>query len=510
MFFARSRRTRSLRFRLTALYVSLLGATLVVFSSVLYNSMVRNQLASFDIDLYNHAVDIADNIRFDAFGDLHIGSDLASGTGKIVPFAVGSTFIQILSTEGEILIRSRTLGAKARLPVYRDDWRQLNHQRSAVRTIRYTEIFPGAKKNPNYRLISYPVNQRLLGNYILQLAVPMTFLEESARGLRALLLIGIPLALLLAAAVGFHLAGRALRPVNAIIEKARQLGSANLSERLPVPAAEDELRRLSVTLNELLDRLQRAFESQERFVADASHELKTPLAILRGELDLMRSRERSPEETSQFLATASQELDHLSRLVADLLTLARMDAGAASLSLQPTRMDELVIETLSRLEPLARAKDVGFSFELVPQDSAEEPPAGENLFEISADDDLLRILAKNLVENAIKFSPPGSTVRARLEDEVSAVRFTVENRGPSIPPELQAKIFERFVRAPLPGRNANEVPGAGLGLPIAKRIAAAHQGSLEVRSPISPEIPEGAVFTVRLERAAAARGIKAN
>ncbi|MCM2323070.1 MAG: hypothetical protein NDJ90_07385, partial [Oligoflexia bacterium] len=189
-----SGKSRSLRFRLTALFVGLLGVTLVLFSSVLYNALVRNQQASFDIDLYNHAVDIADNIRFDAFGDLHIGADLAAGSGKIVPFAVGSTYIQILNTDGEILIRSRTLGSKAKLPVYGEDWRQITQQRTAIRTIDYREIFPSAKKGrPRYRLITYPVGNRLLGNYVLQLAVPMTFLEESARGLRTLLLFGIPL-----------------------------------------------------------------------------------------------------------------------------------------------------------------------------------------------------------------------------------------------------------------------------------------------------------------------------
>ncbi|MCM2324222.1 MAG: HAMP domain-containing histidine kinase, partial [Oligoflexia bacterium] len=288
--------------------------------------------------------------------------------------------------------------------------------------------------------------------------------------------------------------GRALAPVNAIIEKARQLGSANLSERLPVPSVNDELQRLSLTLNELLNRLQLAFESQERFIADASHELKTPLAILRGELDLMRSRERSPEETSQFLATASQELDHLSRLVEDLLTLARMDAGAAVLSLHPTRMDETVLEALARLEPLARARSVSFHFELVPQEAASE-----TLFEISADADLLRTLVKNLLENAIKFSPAGAPVNVHLEDCGDCLLFSVRNRGPVIPPDMQAKIFERFVRLGA-GKNAAEIPGAGLGLTIARRIAQAHQGTIEVRSPISETEPEGAVFSVRIKR----------
>lgn len=497
----------SIRFRLTALYVTFFGATLIIFSSILYNALIRTHQRDFDIDLYNYAVDVADGINVDILGNLSITNDLLSNIGKIVPFTMGSSFVQVLDSRGNPVAKSRNL-ANGQLPLYREDWNLLAQNQVALRTIDKNQIIKsnsvpkrGNGNSPYYRLMSYNVIREIPGNFILQVAVPTTFLDQAARGLRNFLLFGIPITLVISTFAGYYFAGQALSPVNAIISKAKQLSPLNLSERIPVPTADDELKRLSITLNDLLNRLQQAFENQERFIADASHELKTPLAILRGELDLMKSRPRNPDEISEFITSASQELDHLSSLVEDLLLLARVDAGLGLISFQPTRIDETALEALSRMEILAQAKEVRLRFEM--QNQAQLSHVRFSEFEILGDTDLLRIMFKNLIENAIKFSPSNSMVEIRLVDHGSSVEFSVKDQGPGISEKHQTKIFERFFRVPQNQTETafkNNIPGAGLGLAIARRIAQAHEGTIEVRSKTEPRGETGTTFIATLFR----------
>lgn len=474
-------RQRSLRFRLTAFYVAVFGTTLIIFSSVLYNALLRTQHRDFDIDLFNHAVDLASGISVDLFGGVTIEGDLLSNRGKIVPFALGASFAQVVGLDGKVIASSQNL-RRGRLPVEADSWRTLFQRGAVFTTLDRDVIFPRSGSAPTglqdlsaYRMVTYLVSNRPGGSFILQLAVPMTLIEQSAKGLRNLLILGIPIVLVLSAIVGLLIASRALQPISAIIDKASELGRATISERLPVPVVRDELQSLSITLNRLLDRLQKAFEGQERFVADASHELKTPLAILRGELDVFRKSLAqapacSPEEVSRWLDSASQELDLLSRLVEDLLLLARVDSGEGTLVLSPTRLDEAMLETIARLQPLATQRRVRIGLDIA--------GAADATYVVQADPDLVRILLKNLIENAVKFSPDGGAVTVRLNDDSQRISLSVQDEGPGIPPELQGRIFERFFRA----ASGQPRPGAGLGLAIARRISDLHGGRLWVNS----------------------------
>ncbi|MGZ3709658.1 MAG: sensor histidine kinase, partial [Bdellovibrionota bacterium] len=340
----------------------------------------------------------------------------------------------------------------------------------------------------SFRMLTSLAPGRDAPNFVIQVAAPDAFVELAAQRLRRFLGIGVPLSLLVAMFAGLYFSRRALRPVNDIIEKANRLSVDNLSERIPLPLVNDELRRLSVTLNALLDRLQRAFESQERFIADASHELKTPLAILRGELDVFRGRARSEQEISAFTVSAAQELDHLSRLVEDLLVLARVDAGSGVISKSETRLDELALETISRLQALARARDVKIKLDL---DEKTES------FAVQGDADLLRILFKNLIENAVKYSPSGESVGVRVGADGEFAVIRVKDHGPGIAREDQPKIFERFFRVK-GDPTAERISGAGLGLAIARTIAEIHGGTLSVQS----EVGIGSEFTAKVRRAA--------
>lgn len=480
-----------IRVRLTALFVAIFGLTLIVFSLLVYRVFTQNLQSEFDADLFNHALDVAQGIEVDVFGNVAVSPDVLSNGGKIFPFSVGSAFLQLSTLDGRILARSRSLG-KAELPRSAMDLRLLQAQGAVFRTLGQSEFPvqgpPGARKTApktKYRLLTYLVTKGEGVTLLLQVAVPMTLVEQESQGLVAFFLVMIPLSLILAAFGGLYLSRRALAPVAAMIEKARSLSPARLGERIPVPGPQDEIRQLALTLNGLLDRLQQAFDSQERFVADASHQLKTPLAILRGELDLLRKREPTREETETFLASASQELEYLSRMVEDLLLLARVDAGEAAVAAGSVRLDEVALEAVSRLKPLAQRRGVAIRFDLDSQH-------GEPEFEVRGDSDLLRSLLQSLIENAIKYSP---TVQVTVSSEADWVWVRVKDEGPGIPDDDLPRIFERFYRASSQPKGTG---GTGLGLAIAKRISEVHHGLLLAES----ELGKGSVFSFGLKRRA--------
>jgi heavy metal sensor kinase len=477
---------RSIRVRLTLLFVLLFGASQTVLGILIYGMFVRSHQAQFDAALYNRALDIAQGIEINAFGDVSVRSDILSDNGKNFPFSTGRELVQILKSDGTIVARSAGLGS-ARLPLYIDDWQVLNRQGFALRTLAVRELPKEFGAKDAYRLLSYLVVDRFLATphtFILQVAVPMTFLEATLASLLRLLLIAESLMLLGATLLGLIFSRRALAPVTAIIEKAQGLSPSNLSERVPVPAVDDELKTLSETLNELLARLQKAFESQERFVADASHELKTPLAILRGELDVLKLRERSPAEVAEFLSSAGQELNSLSGIVENLLLLARIDAGAGSLAMSRVRLDEVALDVVSKLGRRAKELKIDIRVKL------EEGAGG---FEVPGDAGLLKSMVQNLVENALKFSPEGGSIGVKLGETADSVEFVVSDSGPGISPEDLAHVFERFYRAESTKQKA---PGAGLGLAIVQRIVTAHGGKIDVES--APG--QGASFRVRIKK----------
>lgn len=485
MRFAKSKRYLSLRFRLTGLFVLIFGTTLILFSVILYGSFKRSHQSEFDAALFNHAVDIARNIEIDMLGEVSIPSQALLNTGKLFPFHLDKTLMQVITPQGRIVARSRGLG-HARLPLFQTDIDFALQHGAALRTID-SEVLrdvPLVTKS-SYRLLTYMVYDARVSprQFILQLAAPMALFEREARKLAFLFFFTIPFTFIVAAFGGLYLSKRALAPVNAIIDKAKRLDSGNLSERIPIPEVDDELKQLSLTLNELLDRLQKAFESQERFVANASHELKTPLAILRGELDLMASRPRGFEESATMIASMSQELDHLSRLVENLLLLARIDAGVSSLSIRELRLDELVLDVVSRLERIAKSKNVAIRFNLV--DGVE--------FETFGDPGLLQSMAQNLIENAIKFSPTDSVVEVTLTCRPKTFLFSVRDQGPGIPDEMQARIFDRFYQI---DQSKGRTPGFGLGLSIAKQIATAHDATLKVERSDTG----GSIFTAEIKK----------
>ncbi|MGZ3695022.1 MAG: HAMP domain-containing sensor histidine kinase [Bdellovibrionota bacterium] len=490
MYFAKIRPfVYSLRVRLTALYIGLLALTLAVFSSVLYQVFVRNHQQEFDFALYNHAVDVSRSITVDFFGDLVFTPNALYSKEKLFPFSLGKSFAQVVSLEGQVINPSENLG-NSYLPLYTEDWQEVFLRGHTYRTLAPTELknIKEAVPGESYRLITYMI-KRGKPVFILQIAVPLTLLEREAQNLIVFFLKGIPVALLLAAIFGFYLSSKALEPVRRIIKKAAELNPSNLSQRLPEPPTEDEIRRLTVTLNGLLGRIERAFESHENFIADASHQLKTPLAILRGELDVFRSKTRSPEEVTALVDSASQELQHMSRLLDDLLLLAKIDAGAGSLTMRKTRIDELMVECVGRFEVLANKKNISIRFDL--DDRTEGTSADD--FLVDGDSDLLQSMFRNLVDNAVKYSPEGSPIEVKVINEAGRVITQIRDFGAPIEPEAAERLFLRYERGNV---LVSTVSGTGLGLTIAQRIAELHGGNISILQDNSP----GKAFQVEMKK----------
>jgi signal transduction histidine kinase len=271
------------------------------------------------------------------------------------------------------------------------------------------------------------------------------------------LLIGGPVALLLASIAGYGVAAAALRPVEAMRSRAADISAAVPDQRLPVPPSRDEIARLGTTLNEMLDRLGEAIEHERSFVADASHELRTPLAILRTELELALAEGRSPEELRAALASAAEETDRLNQLSEDLLTIAQTERGELPLKASPMDLEQTFDAVRIRFS--RRAEEGARSIEI-----------DGGATELVADQLRLDQAIGNMVDNALRYGE-GPIVVSAVE-RGDKVEIHVTDRGPGFPPEFRERAFERFSRRS-PSRGDG---GSGLGLAIVRTVARAHGG----------------------------------
>lgn len=329
----------------------------------------------------------------------------------------------------------------------------------------------------------FSANGRTWSLVILRSLHPQRELLEQIRFAFAWL---IPLGVLLAGIGGYFLARKSLEPVAAMGAQAERISAANLHERLAIKNASDELGRLARTFNDLLDRLNQSFERQRRFISDASHELRTPMSILRGEAEVALSQpERSSAEYRESLAVLHQEAQRLASIVEDLFTLTRADAGEYRLSRSDFYLDELAADCVRATRALAQAKNIALA-----ADAPREMP-------VRADEELLRRMILNLLDNAIKYTPEGGKVSVACSVAPGGYDLSVTDNGPGIPGDLHSRIFERFFRVDRARSRTGRDGGAGLGLAIARWIAEAHDGRIDlVRSDES-----GSVFRVHLPAA---------
>jgi signal transduction histidine kinase len=394
------------------------------------------------------------------------------------------TFFQLIDPEGQPGRRSPRLGAP--LPLSAQARRNAARGRETFETV---VLAPDER----VRLVTVPVRREGRPTGLVQTGMSLAGVEAALDRYLQILLALFPVGLGLAAVGGAWIAGRALAPVRAMAQQAREITAADLARRVPRRGAEDELDYLADTLNVVLARLEAAFAELRRFTADAAHELRTPLTALKSGLEVALRHPRSAEEHARTIKESLEEVDRLVRLAEDLLLLSRATGGAA-LARRRVEMEPLVLEVFDM--GLRLADGTGVSVRM----GAIEPAA------VVGDGPGLRRLLLILTENAVKYTPAGGVVElgvSRVEAGAAgaiagggpAVQLTVRDTGIGIDPADHGRIFEPFVR--LDDARSRETGGAGLGLAIARSIVLAHGGAITLDS--APKA--GSMFTVYLPAA---------
>ena len=338
-------------------------------------------------------------------------------------------------------------------------------------------------ENERFRVAILPLHDEIGQEYVVRVAYPLKPIDEAFQNLRLFLMAGVPLIVALAAVGGWFLARGSLHPVASITQAARQISAQDLAQRIPVRGVKDELDELALTFNEMLGRLQRGFEQARNFSIDAAHELRTPLTAMRGETEVALLRNSPAEELRRVLRSNLEEINRITAIVSDLLTVAQGEAGALELRRETVPLSDLATNIVETVQVLAEDKDVRLESRIEPD------------VKVTGDSLRLSQLLLNLLDNAIKHSAPGQTVRMTLERDGPAPVLKVEDSGEGIAEQDIPRIFDRFFRTDR--SRSRLVPGSGLGLSISKWIVDAHGGSISVAS----RLGAGSVFTVRLPAA---------
>ncbi|MFL5560700.1 MAG: sensor histidine kinase [Gemmatimonadaceae bacterium] len=491
----------SVRGRLALWHTSVLAALLVTFASLSYGMLSRTITRRTDAYLEESVAALSDDLHADEISDV---SDSTSAQATLSEFHLRDLGFLVYDSKGRLVASdlpadSAAAGNRAGAMV---DF-------AAVRaSIAPLLVAAGPRfvtlPNAEGGMRMYAARTGASRNFLVVVAVAsLADQTELLEEVRAGFIVAIIVGLVLAWGGGYALARRSLAPVVAMSERAADIGATSLHERLPVANPNDELGRLASTFNELLARLDTAFDQQRRFMADASHELRTPVAVMLGEADIALSQAHRPDaEYRSALQALRDEGRRLSRIVGDLFLLARADAGQRPLQRREFYLDELVSECVRAARALGAARGTTVRFDppspSIISDAASDP---EDDWPIEADEELIRSLVMNLLDNAIKHSPAGATVTIALHRDAWAYRITVSDTGPGIPEDARAHVFERFYRVDAArGREAtSESGGAGLGLAIGRWIAESHGGTLDLVETTSA----GSCFEVVLPRAGA-------
>lgn len=462
----------TLRFRLAAWCALVLALVLAAFGALLYGT-VRYQLVRHHDAQLDHAAQSVEQILSEQPDCEQLTAEQQQRLDRIGPLVL----FHEVEGAGRVFYRSPVASS---LPIAVDQ-----HAVARAGSGGWFETVSSGRAP--LRIYSKPYRARSGRRGLIHVGQELGDVVAPLASLRMTLLLMAPLAMLVSAIGGYWLAGRALSPVDEVTRLAREIEASSLSRRLPAPKAQDEIGRLVDTFNQMIGRLESSFESMKRFTADASHELRGPLATMRGTIDVTLARERAAAEYGRVLESLGEDVDRLRSIVEDLLVLARADAGRIALEKSPVRLDILASEVAESFA--AAASESGLSL---------SAGCGRPVL-VLGDERWLRQLVFNIVENAVKFAaasiPRSGTPGIRLEVAAANGRATlsVSDSGPGVPEEALGLIFERFYRADT-ARTYRGPEGSGLGLSIAAWIVDAHEGTIRAENP-----PEGGSrFTVTL------------
>ena len=454
------RRPRSVRFRLTLSYAGAMVVVLAVYATLIFYFVNRNMSQFLDRQLRGDFDWALDMMNHDPHGEVIPSDYRETGEGD-------SPWLQVLSPTGELVSASPEA---LRHPI--PGSKQLAAE-SEEKIVHITKL------NPPWRIMS---GRNMFGNreLVVQVARPVTPIQDDMRYFLFLLFLGLPFCIALSGLGGYILARRALAPMDRMAEQARLITAARMSDRLPVDNPNDELGRLSTVFNDTLSRLQSSFDQMRRFTSDASHELRTPLTAIRSVGEVGLREKRGEGEYREIIGSMLEEVDSLSRLVDRLLLLSRAETGDALLTREDIDLKSLAEDVVAQLEVLAEEKLQSIGIET----SAAAHWTGDRM--------VLRQALINLVDNAIKYTQAGGRIVVRILELGKNKVIDVVDNGPGIPQELQSRVFDRFYR--VDKSRSRENGGTGLGLAIAKSAVEVQGGTLS----LEPSSGAGSTFRITL------------
>lgn len=461
-------RAMNLRTRLTVLYGALLAAGLLAYAvciSVAFFHDLREQL---DSSLHRDLETVEGALSMDSRGKLVLNSH--EGEAEDPDDIDRGYLLEVWSFDGELLYRSEQLRGQALGPAPRTTPSYGREPATSlrlpsgmlVRTMSRAHHLPGGK----LVAVRLAVSERPLWGEFWEMVTVLG--------------IGLPIVVVLVVITGYIVAARALKPVDAMAERAAEITAEHLNERLVIQNPNDELGKLGAAFNATLARLESSFHQLRRFTADASHELRTPLTAIRSVGEVSLQKQGDSKYYRDIIGSMLEETNRLTKLVDSLLTMSRADAGRVQLHVEKTGLLDLARESASLLEVLAEEKGQTLLVE------------GDDTLSVMADRTILRQALVNLIDNAVKYSPVGGEIRVSVRAVNGAATIKVQDSGPGIPPEHAEKVFERFYRIDKARSRADG--GAGLGLSIVQWSVFAHGGKVELDLNAAP----GCAFVIHL------------
>ena len=459
----------SVRGRLTLFYVSVLAVALVIVCVLIYVLLARALFVRVDENLLAGVGIAATSLS----NDLEEGQDYQDAArSTVAEQASAAQMLAVYDGKGRLLAESRR---DPDLEITLPPIDALPDRDALLETV--LESDGDDRHRLAFRRVSLPEAE-----YIVVVGADLEPIDEELEFLRGILGYVVPIALVIAALGGSFLARKSLAPVVAMAGRARRIGVENLSERLPVANPRDELGHLAETFNELLGRLEASLIQHRQFMADASHELRTPVTTTRTAAAVaLQQQHRDEAEYRDTLKIVEEQAERLSRVVDDMFTLARADAGNYPVRRTPMYLDEVIDEVIRAARVVAGTKGVSVDANVVASAA------------FTGDEELIRRMVANLVDNAVRHTPDGTTVRVELDETDTGYAIAVKDQGPGIPADIRAQIFERFFRADTSRRRSAQ-DGAGLGLALARWIARAHGGDVV----LARSSPSGSTFVASL------------
>ena len=466
---------KSIRSRLTAWYVTLLAIILILFSVLLNYFLAKRLHESVDNSLTVSATVVATSAT------MRLGNSPLPGLNQLFEQFMNqgnlNKFYRIYDGSGNVGSRSKNISASQfplSQPAYADALEGKNS---------YDTITVGGQQP--IRVITMPIlfEGKLIN--LVQVGTSLEAVQDTLRNLKIFLFTAVPSVLILAALFARFMARRALKPISRIIDTAREIGQGQeLSKRIPVLKIKDELGQLALTFNEMMNRLENSFAQMRQFSSDASHELRTPLTVLKGQNELILSKQRKPEEYQEVISSNLEEINYMSKVLEDLFVLSKSDENQVNLDYKPVDLRALVEEVCKHAEILAEEKNIKIIIAFL------EP------IEIKGDEVRLRQMVWNVLQNGIKYTQQGGELKISLQNEGDFALLTIQDTGIGIPEEDLHLIFNRFYR--VDKARTRDEGGSGLGLCICRQIAEAHKGKIEVES----KLGVGTRFKIRLPNSA--------